>query len=333
MKFCSRCVLPESFPGIQFDEKGVCNYCNNASLPDEDRKSEYTKKFEDLLDSVRGKQEYDVIMAYSGGKDSTYTLHVLATRYKMKILALTFDNGFISPRAMENIAHMSDVCGATSMVVRPSFETMKKVFAVAAKEDFYSPKTLDRASSICTTCIGHVKSLVLKTALQMDIPLAAYGWSPGQAPITSAIMQTSPRMQAMTNKTVRDLLFRRFPDELKPFFMSDEDLKKYPAERWPINIHPLAFMKYNENDIVRLIQSLGWVMPKDTDPNSSNCTLNALANHIHREKFGFHPYAWEIAGIVRSGSMDRHEGIEKTNQPEDARMVQYGAEKIGITVK
>lgn len=332
MKFCSRCVLPDTFPGIQFDKKHVCNYCTGGYVPDDDKRQEYTKKFEDLLDSVRGRHDYDVIMAYSGGKDSTYTLHILAKKYNMRILALTFDNGFISPRAAQNITHMTDLCGATSMFVRPSFELMKRVFAVAAREDFYSPKTLDRASSICTTCIGHVKSLVLKTALSMNIPLAAYGWSPGQAPITSAIMQTSARMQAITNKTVRDLLFKRFPNELTPFFLSDEDMK-YPPERWPINIHPLAFLPYNENEIVKIIQSLGWVMPQDTDPNSSNCTLNALANHIHREKFGFHPYAWEIAGIVRSGSMDREEGIEKTNQPEDVNMVRYGAERLGIEVK
>lgn len=332
MKFCSNCVLPDTFPGIKFDEKDICNYCSGGYTPDEEKKNEYTKKFEDLLDSVRGRNTYDIIMAYSGGKDSTYTMYVLAKQYKMNILAFTFDNGFISPRAMQNIVHMTDLCGATSMVVRPSFEIMKKVFAAAAMEDFYSPKTLDRASSICTTCIGHVKSLVLKTALQMRIPLVAYGWSPGQAPITSAIMQTSPRMQAITNKTVRDILFRRFPDELRPFFLSDDDMK-YDSALWPVNIHPLAFMKYNENDIIRFIESLGWVKPQDTDPNSSNCTLNALANHIHREKFGFHPYAWEIAGIVRSGSMDRGEGIEKTSQPEDMKMVQYGARMLGIEVR
>lgn len=329
MKFCSRCVLPDTFPGIHFDEKGQCNYCLSATIPDDEKKEEYTKKFEDLLNSIRGRHTYDVIMAYSGGKDSTYTLYVLAKKYRMNILALTFDNGFISPRALQNIIHMTDLCGATSMVVRPSFEIMKKVFNLAAGTDLYSPKTLDRASSICTTCIGHVKSLVLKTALQMGIPLAAYGWSPGQAPISSAIMQTSPRIQAITNKTVRDPLYKFFPNDLNPFFLSDQDLK-IDATRWPINIHPLAFMKYNEHEIVKLIQSLGWVKPQDTDPNSSNCTLNALANHIHREKFGFHPYAWEIAGIVRSHSMDRQEGIEKTSQPEDMKMVQFGAEKLDL---
>jgi len=27
MRRCTRCILPETFPGIEFDEDGVCNYC------------------------------------------------------------------------------------------------------------------------------------------------------------------------------------------------------------------------------------------------------------------------------------------------------------------
>ena len=27
MKTCTQCILPETFPGIKFDDKGVCNHC------------------------------------------------------------------------------------------------------------------------------------------------------------------------------------------------------------------------------------------------------------------------------------------------------------------
>lgn len=332
MKFCSRCVLPETFPGIYFDEKGVCNYCNNTPVPDEAKKLEYLKKFESLVEQVRGKHEYDVVMAYSGGKDSTYTMYMLTQKYGLRLLALTFDNGFISRQARENIIRMTDVMGATSILFRPSFTLLKSVFRYSAVHDIYSPKTLDRASAICTTCIGLVKSQVLKMALKMHIPLSAYGWSPGQAPISSAIMQTNPRLQRLTLSSVRDPLIGGFRENnLARYFLSDDDLA-IEKERWPVNIHPLAFTDYDEDAIVRSIESLGWVKPKDTDPNSTNCLLNALANYLHRKRFGFHPYAWEIAGIVRSDSMSRHDGIEKTTQDEDMAMVHFAAEKLGIDV-
>lgn len=331
MEICARCVLPSTFPGITFNDEGVCNYCLHTKLPDESKKNEYYLKFEELLNSVKGKNDYDVIIAFSGGKDSTYTLYKLSHDYNLKILAFTLDNGFISERAYNNITKMTDTLGATGMIVRPPFNVMKKAFQLAATKDLYNPKTLDRASSICTTCIGMVKSMVLKTAIQMKIPLAAYGWTPGQAPISSAIMKTNPRLQSMTHKTVRDPILNHLKDEMRNYFLSDEDLKIDKAH-WPTNIHPLAFMNYNEHAITEKIQSLGWEKPMDTDPNSTNCILNALANYLHREKFKFHPYAWEMAGIVRINGMTREEAVEKSTKEEDTKMVRYAAEKLDINI-
>ena len=331
MKFCSKCVLPDSFPGITFDEEGVCSYCNQAHPPDDDKKIQYQQKFEELIENNRGKGSFDVITAYSGGKDSTYTLRLLAKEYGLSVLALTFDNGFISERAMSNITAMTDYCGATSMVIRPPFGKLKSVFTLAAEKDIFNPKTLDRASSICTTCIGIVKSLVLKTALKLEIPLVAYGWSPGQAPISSSIMKTSPKLQSFSNRSVRDRILNNCSEDLSLYFLSEDEMK-IPADKWPVNIHPLAFFDYDEERILSAIRSWGWEKPSDTDPNSSNCTLNALANYIHREKYNFHPYAWEIAGIVRAGGLEREEGLRRTTEEETMKMVHFGEERLGINL-
>ncbi len=332
MNICSKCVLPETFPGISFDDENICNYCRNSPVPDEEEKQTYLKKFEDLIEEKRGKSEYDVLVAYSGGKDSTYTLYMLREKYNLNVLALSFDQGFISEQARLNIIKMTDTLGATSYIVRPPVDLMKKTFSLAAQKDIYSPKTLDRASSICTTCIGMVKSLILKTALAHEIPLVAYGWSPGQAPISSAIMKTNPRLQRFSHKTVRDPLLSLVGDELNPYFLSDKHLQ-VDKEKWPVNIHPLAFTEYDEEGILEKIKSLGWAKPDDTDPNSTNCLLNALANYIHRKRFSFHPYAWEIAGIVRMGCMNREEGVHKVNQDEDMTMVNFAADSLGIDIK
>lgn len=331
MTTCSKCVLSDTFPGISFDENGVCNYCRNMPVAGIEEKKAHLRKFEALLESRRNVGPFDVVLAYSGGKDSTYTLYLLSRIYGMKVLAFVFDNGFISQQSLQNIRHMTDSLGAACTTFRPPFDVMKKAFGLAASTDLYSPKTLDRASSICTTCIGMVKAMILKTALSYGIPLVAFGWSPGQAPISSAIMQTNPRLQGFSHRTIRDPLIARLGDELKPYFLNDGDLK-IDASRWPVNIHPLAFTEYDEDAILEKISSMGWVKPLDTDPNSTNCLLNALANYLHRERFKFHPYAWEIAGIVRSGCMDRQQGIEKVTQEEDMTMVAYAAGILGVGI-
>ena len=122
------------------------------------------------------------------------------------------------------------------------------------------------------------------------------------------------------------------PDSKRITLFSYHDVLAIEKRNWPVNIHPLAFFEYDEDHIISTIKELGWLKPEYTDPNSTNCLLNALANHLHRKRFYFHPYAWEIVGIVRSGCMHREEGIEKIYQDEDMKMVEYAAGLLDIPI-
>ena len=98
LKVCVNCVLPETFPGIRFNEEGLCNLCLNFKGVDSQstRKAEYRGKFEALIKEYKGSGTYDVLMCYSGGKDSTQTLTILKEEYGLSILAVSLDNGFLS---------------------------------------------------------------------------------------------------------------------------------------------------------------------------------------------------------------------------------------------
>ena len=59
---------------------------------------------------------------------------------------------------------------------------------------------------------------------------------------------------------------------------------------------------------------LNWEKPLDTDPNSTNCLLNAYANTVHEKKFGFNQYVFEVAKLVREGVMTREEGLSRFDE-------------------
>jgi tRNA(Ile)-lysidine synthase TilS/MesJ len=334
MKICQRCILPETFPGIKFDAQGICNHCRREESALEkavEKKAKYRERLDQLINSVKGTAPvYDAILAYSGGKDSSYTLKLLQDRYNLRLLAFTFDNHFVTHRSWENIKAICDATGADHIAVRPPWPIMKNLFSLTAREDIFPAPTLLRASAICTACIGLVKSLVLKTALEMDIPMVAFGWSPGQAPIQSAIMKTNPALirqnQAAWNKA--------FPEEIrqgiKRYFIPERHYE-VSQDRFPHNIHPLAFFDYDEEEIKRQLAGLGWQAPTDTDTNSTNCLLNAFANQCHIRRHRFHPYVWEIANMVRQGVMDRDEGMKKIYTEQNREMVEYAQKKLGVS--
>ncbi len=320
---CSRCVLPSTFPGISFDENGVCNHCQRyrGQKTTAAIRAKYEQKFVDLIAREKRRDTYDVLMAYSGGKDSTHTLGIFVNRYKLRVLALVFDNGFISPKAEINIRKVCGRLGVDLLFVRPNPGMLHKIFRCAARQELYSPKTLERASTICTSCIGMVKGVVLRTAIEKEIPFVGFGWSPGQAPVQSSVMKTNARLMQTTQKAILGPLGRIAGDAILPYFVTEEQFAH--PEKFPWNVHPLAFLEYDENKLVESNREFGWEKPNDTDPNSSNCILNAYANYVHRKKYGFHPYVWEIANMVREGVMSREEGLEKIEPEEDGKMVEY----------
>ncbi|NWF57496.1 MAG: hypothetical protein HXY45_22180 [Syntrophaceae bacterium] len=330
MKICRTCVLPHTFPTIEFDQQGVCNYCRSfrGEEQQEELKKRYRGKLEKLLATHRGVGDYDVLMAYSGGKDSTYTLDLFKNYFHLRVLALTFDHGFVSPYAINNITRVIEKLGVDHILFKPNFEVMKRIFVLSVQGNLYSPKTLERASTICNSCMNLVKFITLKMTLEKGIPFIGYGWSPGQAPVQSAVMKNNAEFIRATQKALFEPLHAKLGDEIKPYFLGNA-IFEHP-DHLPYNLHPLAILDYHEEKIYGRIKELGWESPQDTDPNSTNCLMNAFANQVHQEQYGFHPYAFEIAGLVRMGVLSREEGIHRLAQPGNPLLIGKVKEKLGI---
>lgn len=99
-RMCTRCVLTDAMPGIEFDEQGLCNYCRKHEAIRVKPESELLE----ILEKFRAPaSKYECMVGLSGGRDSTYVLWKLAHDYKMKVLAVTYANPFVSPQARTNI--------------------------------------------------------------------------------------------------------------------------------------------------------------------------------------------------------------------------------------
>ena len=329
---CKKCVLPNTFPGITFNEEGVCNHCQKfesfAATPEQ--KAEHRQKLIDLLGSYKDR-DYQVMVAYSGGKDSTYTLHLFKNVYKAKVVAFTFDNGFLSPQAEKNIKLVCSRLGVDHMTVHNDQDVLNKMFVAGSTEDLYPMKTMERASTICTICSGFFKSVAMQLALDHRIPVIGYGWSPGQAPIQSALTQSNPKFVRMAQKNAKAPVAKIIGEEAADEFFLNDEMYDIPKEEWPYSAHPLAFEPYDENDIKKIIRELGWEDPKDVDTNSTNCMLNAYANQVHLDRYKFHPYAMEIANMVRQGTMSREEGMEKIYTEQNQVLVEFAKTKLDKT--
>ncbi len=146
---CRNCVLSDKFPRISFDENGVCNFCRSSKKADDqiDLKKKYEDKFKALISEYKGKGTYDCLIAFSGGKDSTYTLHLLKNVYHLNILAFSFDNWFQSETARQNIRLVLKNVNIDHLTVTPAFETIKSESFFNSSSESFSPGTSNVVTS------------------------------------------------------------------------------------------------------------------------------------------------------------------------------------------
>lgn len=324
MKVCRKCTLNDNIFSVHINDEGVCNYCLQSNKSNHILIEEYVEKEKQLLEAFDKYKNlpYQVLLAYSGGKDSSFTLYKLREKYHVSVLAVTFDNGFLTEQCRQNIHKVTANLGVDSITIKPSFSNLAKVFNLAASKEIYPKKSLERASSICTACIGIVKSIAYQEAILRKIPFVCFGWTPGQVHVKSPIMRLDYRMILANQKQIQEPIVKNLGDEYKKYFIDPEWIEAQ-KEYVPYLAYPLVFSNYNEEEILDTIKSIGWKKPQDTDMNSTNCLLNSYANSIHARDYGYNPYSLEIASLVRKGFLSREEGLKRLSMPGEDSVINY----------
>ena len=116
---CTRCVLPETFPFITFDEDGVCNFCNNyqkKELLGMDALQESLKRHRDADGSLK------CVVSFSGGRDSSYGLHLVKKVLNIDPVAFTYDWGVATEIAQRNQVRMCEKLGVEQIKITANLD-------------------------------------------------------------------------------------------------------------------------------------------------------------------------------------------------------------------
>ncbi|MBL0311101.1 MAG: glucosamine 6-phosphate synthetase, partial [Holophagaceae bacterium] len=111
---CTKCILPETMPFIWFDEKGVCNYCLHYKPRNKPRP---TAELFHLVEAYRRAVGDDCLVPFSGGRDSSYGLHLIVKELKMKPITYTYDWGMVTDLGRRNISRMCAQLGIENIII------------------------------------------------------------------------------------------------------------------------------------------------------------------------------------------------------------------------
>lgn len=166
LKHCTACNLPETYETIEFDESGVCNICRQKEF--KDQAIDWSGRREQLgllIEQYRGKYDYDCIVPFSGGKDSTFTLHYLMKEFKIKPLVVQFNHGFMRQGLLKNNERTFRKLGVDFVSFTPNWQLVKRLMLEA----------LIRKGDFCWHCHTGIYSYPMHVALQHKVPLLFWG--------------------------------------------------------------------------------------------------------------------------------------------------------------
>jgi hypothetical protein len=104
MQVCSRCVVNDYVvPGLEFDEAGVCALCRSYEVGSPPTHSPFTTITTDELAATPSTSRFDAMVLYTGGKDSSYMLWLLARKLGLRVLAAFWNMPYCSDAAYDNI--------------------------------------------------------------------------------------------------------------------------------------------------------------------------------------------------------------------------------------
>jgi hypothetical protein len=317
MRRCTSCVLPDTFPGISFSEDGVCSVCRDFSAQGAAMVSaeSLTGELSRIIEEARSRRrQYDALVAFSGGKDSTFLIHMLQERYGLRLLALTLDNGYLSEACFDNLRTVVSALRVDHTIVKYRKDHLDAIFLESALAKVYPDHLTMFGSGVCISCIRMVMTAALRTALEKRIPMVMLGNSPGQ------LLRSNKELIYQDCKipfTLRRKLFDKLGERLGPwvydYLMLTEE--EYATRPFPYTISPLPIVGYDEAEIYQTIARFGWSKPTDVDPNSTNCRLNAFGIIRHMNRYRFHPYDYEMSQLVRLGSMSRDAALRRLEDP------------------
>ena len=165
IRYCTRCVMPETKPDILFDDAGVCSACRHFALRDDVDWDARRVELQEVLERYRDREgtSYDCLIPVSGGKDSTYQV-IRMLEFGMRPLCLTATTDKLSDIGRRNIENLKGL-GVDYVEVTPNPVVRRKINRLALRQvgDISWPEHVA------------IFTIPVRMAVQMRIPLLVWG--------------------------------------------------------------------------------------------------------------------------------------------------------------
>lgn len=325
IKTCNKCILPATYPGITFNENGVCSYCDVY----ENRWLNWKEKEKEFITILNKNQsgKYNAIVGFSGGKDSTFVLHKIVNDYGVKnILAFTYDNGFLSDGAKDNIQKTIKKLGI-------DYEYHK--MPLKQERILYKKAIEKKSSELCMFCMNPTINTLIRLTKKYNTKTVIMGESPRTEPQFPLTM-----LNAFDYQFLKSVVGNENCEKSNSQYFKESKLlnsiKLFGTTKIKF-INLPEYIDWNPFEIIELLKrEYGWVDYGKGIPHF-DCMLEPLIDHFMYKRLGYSKVVDNISILVRRGLLTREEALKKYEKEEVKEIptffIQEFCKRIGVEEK
>ena len=343
MKYCKKCILPETYPGISFNDEGICNFCLDYQPY---HKYLGKEKLRDDLNSKERTGQYDCVVPISGGKDSSYILYYVVKELGLNPIAVTYDSGFQDEISKENARNACDILGVTLLVIKPPIKNQVKLL----KESLLVSEKLGCFWYQCINCEAIIRTMSINTARAYGAPNVVWGSSAlesvdknqyqsykslgkGGGGILNYLV--NPIIKRVNNLLKSPRKIKKLPNVIYEYIgyhvikfnllsISQRIALKFPyrfalrphivppfTNENPKFVHFFDYITWDSIRNVKLLEGeLDWRHPVEKD-SRFDCKIHCLPNYQFYKSHGISHDGANLCNFIRENKLDREEAMKR----------------------
>ena len=326
---CHNCILPADYPGVILNQDKICQHCQNNSKTEYGGLTQLKQDIDNILYNFPDR-EYDCVLGLSGGRDSTYLLHILKNKLDLNILCFFVDHGLIPVHTRENVRKITTKLDVDLVIEKHS--SLAKNFPIQFNAWLKKPRT-QTVSTLCMGCKSTIISSFYKYAKKYNAPLMILGWTPFEgARYKMNLMRMNPHSKSTISYVtgyLREILKNPFlimhPTaltlQIKEFFVFFGPYKSMlnclyrKIEFKPFEKH----IHWKENEVTNTIKKIyAWQNFEGMVSSwRGDCYLAPIRQFIYKEILGYNDKTPHFSDLIRDKQLSRELALRRISTEEN----------------
>ncbi len=318
IKYCKKCVTPNTRPRIEFDEEGICNACRYAEYKKTIDWKAKEEELRELVAQYKNEDGYDCIVPVSGGKDSHFQTYYAKEKLGLNPLCITFMPAMPNEIGNKNRRNMIEKLGIDHIAITPDPEVHRKLCRIMLIEH----------GNAFIPWIQGIYSGVTQIAVEKKIPLMFYGengeleYGGATQSNASQSIESSEGIQLRVRSSRpnwkepsewHEYGFRK--NKLLPYIEpSDEEKQKVGVKRLFLGDYVPWNNNYNLHVALNIVGGFNLLERRTVGTFTHGTSIDDDIDEIYLwflwPKFGFHRASKSASPDIREGKLTRERAVD-----------------------